>query len=214
MIADSPFSRRRGRSGCGPEHQRRQDVPRYWLQRALDETPFTLDDFAEALAANYCGQVPTHARRLAFEALSTQQPHREYAALLTRMRKTVQRYMDPEGLHMPVEIEEAWVTALPAPYRDHCRHELVWRLGCMGVDRAAPAPGPADDFRGLAALSSRAADVIDRVSQMLADGQLGPEDRDMAPEALMACRETAAQLLGLADRIEKATAPRHLEAVR
>ncbi len=194
MLTDSRFSRRRGRSSVGPNHQRRTDVWRFWLQRALDETPFTLDDFTERLAASYCDLVPEHARRVALTKLSTDMPHREYASEMVRMRKTVQRYMDPDGLDPKADIEEAWVQALPQPYSDECRHALVRRHNCMGIDTLV-AESSSDELRAVAEAMSRGADLFHRMSQMMADGHLGPEDIDLAPEAIEAGQDLAAKAM-------------------
>ncbi len=202
MLTDSRFSRRRGRSSVGPNHQRRTDVWRFWLQRALDETPFTLDDFTEQLAATYCDLVPEHARRVAMTRLSTDMPHRVYAAELVRMRKTVQRYMDPEGLDPKADLEEAWVLALPQPYSDECRHALVRRHNCMGVDTIPSETAP-NELRAVAEAMSGASDLFHRMSQMMEDGHLGPEDIDLAPLAIAAGRDMAAKALGVVEMIQR-----------
>lgn len=170
----------------------------------FDETPFTLDLYVEAVANWFCGDVPEHARRVAFKPLSTQAPHMEFAAELGRMRKILQRYMDPDGQHVPMEVEEALVMGMIEPYRSECRHVLVHRLGCLGVDMPSSSGCFADDMQAVADVMSRSADVAKRASDMLrTGGGFGPEDAADLPHLVREARNAAARLLGMADHAER-----------
>lgn len=188
-----------GRSEIGPTHPARQDVCRYYLQRALAESPLNLDDFAESLGQRYEDSVIEHARRLKFHQVSTDLPHKDFARQLGSMVRLVQTYLAPDGhMHFPAELEEAWCAALPEPYARQCRLELVRRHHCLGVEDSAVMPvAPADDFRGLAEVMAKASEVAMQYSAMLADGKLDERDAVDAVAARKACREAAALLIGL-----------------
>lgn len=136
-------------SRCGQMHHlRRPDVLTFYLDVALRETSFTLEDFALALAEQVYARIPGHARTIDIELPDARAMSPvEYAKAIGRLRKRVQRYVDGT-LHFPCELEEAWSYALPLPYGERCRHELAWRYGFLGVMSAEADPCPDGEILG------------------------------------------------------------------
>lgn len=189
MSTVSKLPLQKGRSGSGPRHQRRQDVMRYYLDRALHETPLTLEGFTEALGHAYESLVPEFAQHVKLGGLHTRMPHVEYAARLGKQVKVVQRYMDPDGpLHFPAELEEAWVMALPDGYSQACRVELVNRHGCVGA-KLPSAEGAANPLAGTAQLTDAHGRALTLLAKVIADGVIDERDAPYAEELMVALRQ-------------------------
>lgn len=183
------------------QHLVRQDVLRFYRDRALSETPLTTEDFAEQLAVVYCRTVPEHARSLELVVPPTAGSYREYAQAVRRLDQRVRRYVDG-SLHLPVELEEPWVEALPDPYRAACKAELARRYGFLGA--RAPRADPCSDGEAVGYILEEVGDLTGALSQALADGKIGPEDFDGSGRLLREVDDAAAAIASVRARVVEA----------
>lgn len=191
------------KTSAAGHHPRRQDVLRDYLGRAVTQTPFTELAFAKALALAYSRLVPADDRSFKFALPDEQQDADRYLNALDAIRKRVTRYISG-SLHIPIELEEAWVDALPQPYRSQCARALVQRMGFAGVRvRIEAEANGLTDLASVGQLSGDLGMVLQTASRMLDDGVFGPEDAALAPEALEQLNALGAHVLAVAQRIRE-----------
>lgn len=185
---------------------RRQDVLIGHLRKAIEETGLSESGFAQALVRHYRTLVPDAVRNHDMPDLDDDgQSADEYLHALDRVRKRVNRYCDG-GLHLPVELEEAWVAALPAPYGGRCARDMARRYGFLGASAPDASPGVAEDLASVGRVGEVHGRAQQVVSKMLANGRFGPEDSDIAPEALRLLHDEAANVMSLIALIEERVA--------
>lgn len=84
------------------------------------------------------------------------------------------RYMDGTIKALPADLEDAWVMALPEPYRSDCERELAERRGRYAEKQlSADAAGSA---AGLVDLSREFGELVQVLAPALADGRLDADD--------------------------------------
>lgn len=169
------------------EHATRQDVLVFHLERAVAETSMSYEDFAEAFAQAYVDLVPADARSVAMAPpdrkvldeeqnvplAASRRVTRELGKLVTRAK----RYRDGE-IRIPADLEEAWVAALPEPYRKRCRDALVKRHGCIPAEMPAKTREMADaDALGRICYST--AQTIRDMGVALSDGRFDQKDASL-----------------------------------
>jgi hypothetical protein len=174
-------------------------------------------DFADAVAALYQQRTPLHLRGIEFH------PHAAGSNPYEVMRANGQllfRMLKPEGpTRLPVELEEAVVLSLPAPYRDECLRDLAERLGLLAAPLPAAAGAPlAQQVKSPCALLRSAADAVEKIAPMLEDGGIGPEDAALFAPALAGLSEVMGVCVTLNAQIAHAMhgvdlPPRRLRAV-
>lgn len=189
---------RSGTSGVGRTHVTRVDVLIFHLQRATAETRYSLDDFATAFAAAYHRQVPEHARSLDLTPPVEQGSYADYAKAVGRLRKRVQRYIDG-GLHLPTELEEAWVEALPDDYASACRATLARRYGFLAA--VAPDVAACTDGEAVGRVMTQTGHVLSGLSAALADGCIDAADLQRDPHLMDRIRDAQAALESVAARV-------------
>lgn len=145
-------------------------------------------DFGDAVAELYQDRTPLHLRAIEFP------PHAAGTNAYDVMRARGQllfRMLKPDGpTRLPVELEEAVVLALPAPFRDECLRDLAERLGLLAAALPAADDAPAaQQIKHPCDLMRRTADAVERIAPMLADGRIGPEDAPYFAAALTAVND-------------------------
>lgn len=95
-------------------------------RRMLDSTAMCVRKFSTALAEQYMARVPVDLRSVPFR----------WGVTLDDMIKAekhnaqiVSRYMDGTVKVLPADLEDAWVLALPEPFRCACERDLAARRG-------------------------------------------------------------------------------------
>lgn len=95
-------------------------------RRMLDSTAMCVRKFSTALAEQYMARVPVDLRSVPFR----------WGVTLDDMIKAekhnaqiVSRYMDGTVKVLPADLEDAWVLALPDPFRCACERDLAARRG-------------------------------------------------------------------------------------
>lgn len=159
-------------------------------RRMLDETGMNANTFAMHVAERYHQLVAPDVRGVPFRLGAGDD-------LLVAMKNNGQilrRYMDGTVKVLPADLEDAWVTALPAPYRGDCERDLAQRRGTLSV----PVPnGEGARAFGLAALTREFGELLEAVAPALADGQICEQDLPFARRILSESDDLISQVLAL-----------------
>lgn len=114
-------------------------------RRMLDSTSLCVRKFSTALAEQYMRLVPVDLRSVPFRWGVTLD---DLIKAEKHNAQIVGRYMDGTVKVLPADLEDAWVLALPEPFRSACERDLAARRGrisfpipaCEGADAEAIAP--------------------------------------------------------------------------
>lgn len=127
------------------------------------------ESFGQAVIEAYHAMVPESARTIAFR---TGGDVFECAAVNA---KKISRYIDRESeARLPVDLEEAWVQAMPEPYRTRCRDDLVRRHGCLPVMLISDMG--TEDAAGVAQFATDFAAALREIAPAIADGVFNATD--------------------------------------
>jgi hypothetical protein len=108
----------------------RQSVVYAFTRRMLDETAQDATTFALKVAERYLATTAPDVRQVKLRL-------GDGADLLKAMDNNGQilrRYMSGEVKTLPADLEDAWVLALPEPYRSECERELAKRRGRLSFE--------------------------------------------------------------------------------
>ncbi len=106
----------------------------------------------------------------------------------------VARFM--QGLvKLPADLEEAWVSSLPEPYREECLRELVRRHGFLAAK--PPSEGKGAGLAGIADLAREFAQTLEALAPIFADGLIDANDRPHLKKALKETTDMMAALVSL-----------------
>ncbi|HKJ89243.1 MAG TPA: hypothetical protein VKA48_12140 [Gammaproteobacteria bacterium] len=180
-------------------HPTRQDVVFAATHAVMHELGWSLADLAESIAVIYCDQVPEEHRDLKLTAEPKGQGVDAYYHWKESTRRQVERLLNG-SVRMPVELEEAWIDALPSPYRERVIGQLAARLGYLAV--AIPEDSDCT-VESLGEVLKEHSEAVQASAPMVADGQITEDDRIHAGEAYREHLEAAASHLGHAKLIER-----------
>lgn len=195
MSEESPRYVAGGTSAYG-HPPRMQDVCFAHLAAAKHYTPLTDAVFARNLASAYLRLVPKDMRSLDIpdiDALYEAGDSDAHLSAIDSMRKRVARYKDG-SLYLPMELLEAWIAALPAPYGMQCARAIARRFGFLGASAPELDAGPVADLSSVSAVADGAAQSTALMAKMLADGRYDVGDAEDAPAAVRALRNQQAQI--------------------
>lgn len=161
-------------------------------RRMLDASALCVRKFAMRVAEQYIALLALDQRTVPFrwgvtiDDLCRAEKHN--AQILTR-------YMDGTVKVLPADLEDAWVLALPEPYRGECERDLARRRGVvpvrlMGSTEAAKAVG-------LGQLSHEFGELVQALAPALADGHIDAADLPHARRILNESDDLIAAVLGL-----------------
>ena len=169
----------------------RQAVLFAYTRRMLDETATNANTFAMALAELYLQRTAPDVRTVPFKL-------GEGDALLAAMKangQTLRRYMDGTVKVLPADLEDAWVLALPEPYRSDCERDLAQRRGRCSI--ALPEAGEAGEVTSLGHLAAEFGQLLEALAPALADGRLCEADLPHARKILNESDDLIAAVLSL-----------------
>jgi tRNA(Met) C34 N-acetyltransferase TmcA len=154
--------------------------------------------FAQAVAESYMQRVAPAERVVQFhvgtDLASIDVAHKRNA-------KIVERFRDGT-VKLPADLEEAWVAAMPQPWRDDCERELARRYGFLGA--RAPEIVPNAGVLQVAGLALEVGHTLEALAQVMADGKVDASDVPALLRALRESRDLAAELETLQARIQAA----------
>ncbi|MNM21175.1 hypothetical protein D3C81_315330 [compost metagenome] len=156
--------------------------------------------FAQLVAETYMDMVAPGERVVDFHtgtsAEQVEKALRANAQLISRFRVGT--------VKLPVDIEEAWVAALPSPWGEECARELAQRYGFMGA--RLPELEPHAGMLNASQMSIEFGESLGALAVVMADGAIDARD-------VPALREARHQLNDLRAELEtmSATVDGHLE---
>jgi len=159
----------------------------------LFSTSTTDSAFAMSVVEVYHQRVPVRAARI-FDFHETNNPVKDMKAntqLVSRILNRVTR--------MPADLEEAFVLAMPAPFREPCMRDLAERYGLLAVH--IPVAEPSEDLANLQRILKETGEAITALGPILADGKIDSSDGPYAKHALQQVHEAQAALLEMSVRI-------------
>lgn len=152
---------------------------------AIRNSHHTDASFAQAVADQYMDQVAPDERVVQFHVGT------DTASIVTagkRNAKIIERFRNGT-VKLPADLEEAWVAALPEPWRTDCARALAQRYGFMGA--RAPAEGVAAQMLCTGQMAIEFGQAIQAVGEVQA-GVQGIHD----PARLRRALKETADLLG------------------
>jgi hypothetical protein len=148
-------------------------------RRMLNATSLCVRKFAMRVAEEYVRLVAPADRQVPFRLGVSD------VELLRAEKHNAQqlgRYMDGTLKALPADLEDAWVLALPEPYRSDCERELAKRRGRYAEKRMAE--DSAGQAVGLGDLTREFGDLVQALAPALADGHLSEADLPHARQIL------------------------------
>jgi len=146
----------------------RQSVVYAFTRRMLDETAMNAQSFAMAVAELYIQSTAPDVRQVKFR-LGSDDDGRHNAQVL-------RRYMDGTLKTLPADLEDAWVLALPEPYRSECEQALARRRGRLSV--VLPDVAAGEDAAALSEVMTQTGEVCAAWGRAVADGRIDARERD------------------------------------
>ena len=174
----------------------RQSVLFEITERMLRETGSNRRSFAMEVAEQYLRMTAEDDRTHAFRITAggkVEDDKKHNGQILGR-------YLDGTLKSLPADLEDAWVIALPQPYRDACEQALALRRGMLAVRM------PAAEMLSVASVANLFQEyghLMQALGPALADGTLGPEDRKHAPRIKREGREVIAAVLALEAEVDR-----------
>lgn len=148
----------------------RQSVLIGYTRRMLDETATNANSFAMAVAERYLAMVAPDVRTVPLRLGEGD----ELFAAMKANGQTLRRYMDGTVKALPADLEDAWVLALPEPYRSECERDLAKRRGRFSFEVAAHLTG--GEFTSIAKVMSETGELVAAWGAALADGELSIDE--------------------------------------
>jgi hypothetical protein len=145
----------------------RQSVIYGYTRRMLDETASNANTFAMVVAEKYLQLVAPDVRSVPFRL-------GEGDDLLKAMKNNAQilrRYMDCTVKVLPADLEDAWVMALPEPYRSECERDLAKRRGRFSIALPESASS-GEEYAAIGDVLTQAGELCTEWGKALADGSL------------------------------------------
>lgn len=144
----------------------RQTVIYGYTRRMLDETAVDATSFAMRVAELYIDTTAPDVRHVKLRL-------GEGAELIKAMEnngQVLRRYMDGTVKTLPDDLEDAWVLALPEPYRSDCERDLARRRGRFSFELADGASG--EECTALAGVLTQTGELCAEWGKALSDGSL------------------------------------------
>lgn len=162
----------------------------------LDRTAFCANQFGMLVAEQYLARVAPDLRE--------QGPNFKWGVTTDELCEAqrhngqlVRRYLNRTLIVFPADLEDAWVSALPDPYRSDCERELAQRRGLIPYRAAA---GNASSSCG--ALAREFGQLLEALAPAIADGRLNARDRKHAQRIVDEADDLIGQALGVREEVK------------
>lgn len=147
----------------------RQSVIYAHTRRMLDETAMNAQSFAMSVAEIYIRTTAPDVRQVKFR-IGSDDDARHNAQIL-------RRFMDGTLKTLPADLEDAWVLALPEPFRGDCEQALARRRGRLSV--VLPDVADGEDAAALSEVMTQTGAVCAAWGRAVADGRIDARERDL-----------------------------------
>lgn len=180
----------------GPQFQPpRQSVVYAYTRRMLDETATNANSFALAVAEQYLSNVAPDVRSVPFKLGEGD----DLIRALKANGQILRRYMDGTVKALPADVEDAWVMALPEPYRSDCERDLAQRRGRWSMRQVDATES--GQVVGLGDLMIHVGQLCEALAPAVADGRINRSDLPYAHGILSQSDDVIAAVLSLRRRI-------------
>lgn len=165
-------------------------------RRMLDQSALCVRKFAMRVAEQYMQMVAPDQRQAKFRWGVTLE---DLAKAEVHNAQILSRYMDGTVKVLPADLEDAWVSALPEPYRSECERDLARRRGVVAVKVVARTE--AGEATSLGALMAEVGQLCEALAPALADGRITDADLPHARRILNESDDVIAAVLSLRRQI-------------
>jgi hypothetical protein len=174
----------------------RQSVIYAHTRRMLDQTAMDATAFALRVAEQYIATTAPDVRQVKLRL-------GDGADLLTAMDnngQVLRRYMDGTVKVLPADLEDAWLLAMPEPYRGDCERDLARRRGYVPVQLGATGDAPCEPVC-LGRLAKEFGALCEALAPALADGKFCHADMPHAARILNESDDLIAAVLALRRKV-------------
>lgn len=174
----------------------RQSVIFGYTRRMLDETATNANTFAMAVAEKYLQTVAPDVRSVPLQL-------GEGDALFASLKNNgqiIRRFMDGTVKVLPADLEDAWVMALPEPYRAECERDLSRRRGQWTMSELPPTES--GQAVGLGHLVMEFGQLMEALAPALADGCIDAKDLPHARRILNESDDLIAAVIGMRRQVQ------------
>lgn len=147
----------------------RQTVIYGYTRRMLDETSMNAQSFAMGVAEIYLLATAPDVRHVPF-MLNDDLGHS-----MKSNAQTLRRYMDGTVKFLPTDLEDAWVQALPEPYRSNCERDLARRRGLLTIKIPAGVQLASNVSKHTAALMKEFSELVGALAPAMREGCFTPD---------------------------------------
>lgn len=165
--------------------------------RCIRNSTHTDRSFAGLIAESYMRLVAPGERIVQFH-IGTDIDSIEKAQ--SRNAKLIERFINGT-VKVPADLEEAWVSAMPQPWRDECERELAQRYGFLGVREPSERVGA--ELLSAAGALVEMGHVMEALAQIVADGRITTADVPALERLIREAREAQAELATMSATAER-----------
>lgn len=188
-----------------PAFPTRDAVLRHGLNALREQRGISHEKFGRRLNAAIADMIPAKGQAAGIPDLDAfTLANEQYDQAMAAWNRRVNRWAAGD-VDFPAWLEEPWVTALEALGDTVTRPQLAARHGYIAASMDPIEHTPLADIAALGRLTQEGGDVIVICSTMMADGQIGPEDKPLAERALNEIHEAMVALAEMGERIKSAT---------
>lgn len=185
----------------GPHFQPpRQSVIFGYTRRLFDESATNANSFAMDVAEKYLQTVAPDVRNVPFRLGEGD----ELPKAMKNNAQILRRFMDGTVKVLPADLEDAWVMALPEPYRSECERDLAQRRGRFTF--AVDGLGDGEECRAIGDVFAQVGELAKEWGEAHADGDLTDAER---VRIIAECTDSIAALL----RVQRYATERGTKAV-
>ena len=159
--------------------------------RAVLASPGRVVGFADSVADIYLATVPADQQRVRFRPMVGD--IQQISAAQKANRQTVDRLIKGEVLSFPLDLEDAWVLALPEPFQAEALRMLSGRFGLL----PAKARNPREALESVADATRAFSEFLGRMAPIVADGVIDTHDQPYLKPALGELAELQATLASI-----------------
>ena len=140
-------------------------------RRMLNTTAQCVRKFALQVAENYVASMAPDQRQVPFKMGVTLD---DLIKAEKHNGQIINRYMDGTVKALPADLEDAWITALPEPFRSDCERDLADRRGIYAQKKLEQSEQ--GEAVGLAGLAKEFGELVEALAPALADGKISRAD--------------------------------------
>lgn len=176
----------------------RQAVIYAHTRKMIDTTALCVRKFSTCVAEKYIELVAAEFRQVPFRWGVTVD---DIFKAEKHNAQIIARYMDGTVKALPADLEDAWVLALPQPFRDECERDLARRRDLLIVKIDPVHPGGLSGPVDIGTLLLETGQLCEALAPAMRDNALTPEDQKHAVRILNEAEDLIGAALRLRDQV-------------